>query len=171
MSSRRLTSEEEYFDELYDTVFVGNITKNFYDVCWQLHATEFEFSVYLDKNRYADGESYRERLGYEDVKSGCSVFEMMVALAVRIEEDIMDDPQYGCRISQWFWHMFSNLGLAKYDDKNYDGDAVYDIIQRFLNREYNEKKGGIFKFRHRTPSPIEDVELWTQMSWYINEVT
>lgn len=167
---RRITREERYFDELYSTVFIGK-PDTYYDVCWALHSMEFTYTVFLDKNRYADGISYRERLGFDDVKSGCSVFEMMVALAVRIEEDIMDDPQYGCRIDQWFWHMFSNLGLNNYPDGEYDDDEVYSIVQSFLNRDYNRRKGGMFRFRKPTPTPIEDVELWCQMSWYLNTIT
>lgn len=44
----------------------------------------------------------------------CSVLEMIIALAIRLEEHIMDDPDIGNRTGQWFWDMIVSLGLGFY---------------------------------------------------------
>ena len=167
MSSRR--RKEAYFNALYSTVVV-NKAYSYRKVLKLLHEREFEYEIYMDKNRYADGESYRDRLGYSDVKDGCSVLEMMVALAVRIEEDIMDDPRYGNRIPQWFWHMMKNLGLSQFNDEEYDEEACNDIIDTFLDREYDyDGKGGLFRCR-KAKADLRDYQIWIQASWYLDEL-
>ena len=41
---------------------------------------------------------------------------MMIALAIRCEEHIMDDPDAGDRTGQWFWSMLVSLGLGSMDE-------------------------------------------------------
>lgn len=53
--------------------------------------------------------------------------EMIIALAIRLEEHIMDDPDIGNRTGQWFWDMIVSLGLGS--------EGLIDVIRRFLNRD------------------------------------
>jgi hypothetical protein len=101
----------------------------------------------------------------------CSVLEMMIALAIRCEETIMDDPDIGDRTRQWFWGMIINLGLGGMTDANFDPDFVDDSVLRFLNRDYEpDGRGGLFTIRncHRD---LRDVEIWYQLCWYLDSIT
>ena len=75
----------------------------------------------MDGNRAEDGIDLRYRFGHEQHYSDamvasflddrpCSVLEMMIALSIRCEEHIMDDPDVGNRTGQWFWSMIASLG-------------------------------------------------------------
>ena len=141
-----------------------------------LHSIEFTYSIPRDKNRAEDGLDLRYRFSYETnikhaedyIHGPCSVLEMMVALAIRCEENIMDDPSYGNRTGQWFWGMIVNLGLGFMTDSRFDEKFVDNVIFRFLNREYEpDGKGGLFTVRN-CKYDLRTVEIWYQMCWYLD---
>lgn len=169
---------EQYFNWLCDVVNVSTVS---YDKLLRLlHRTKFRWINIRDKNRAEDGTDLRFRfrksidglsrnevLNWHD-KEPCSVLEMMIALAIRAEEQIMDDPQVGNRTTQWFWGMISSLGLTGMSDNMFDLIEVKDIIERFLNREYSpDGKGGLFTIRD-CEYDLRDVEIWTQLCWYLD---
>lgn len=142
-----------------------------------LHDTEFTYFIPYDENRAADGVSLRYRYclihGCEDLEyclSGpCSVLEMMVALALRCEEN-MDNPEKGNRTGQWFWSMITNLGLGSMSDDNFNEWLVHDVIARFLDRDYEpDGRGGLFRVRgwHRD---MRTTEIWHQLLAYMNTI-
>ena len=142
----------------------------------RLHEIEFVYSIPKDENRAEDGKDLRRRFGFavqlvgvERVLRGpCSVLEMMVALAVRCEETIMDDPNFGNRTGQWFWGMIVSLGLGAMDDPRYNENRVDEIVDRFLNRDYQPNgKGGLFTIKN-CEHDMRDVEIWIQMLWYLD---
>ena len=147
-----------------------------------LHNTEFRYVIPRDQNRADDGIDLRYRFAMEkdsecpvdvimDILDGpCSVLEMMVALAIRCEETIMDDASIGDRTSQWFWGMINNLGLGSMVDDRFDRKIFERVIERFLEREYSpDGKGGLFRIRdcHRD---LRDVEIWYQLCWYLDSI-
>ena len=161
-----MLTKNAYFGRLYKVAF-EDCPKSYKKVCRVLFDTPFRYSVFLDKNRYSDGLSYSDRLGWESSEP-CNCLEMMVALAVRMEEDIMSDPAYGSRISQWFRRMFQSAGLNEYDDEHFDEEAVEDIIERLLDRKYLKSgKGGLFTFRHKINRDPREIEIWDQMQLWL----
>lgn len=145
-----------------------------------LFRTDFYAVIPMDENRASDGIELRYRFGREkrirmsdianvlDVKD-CSVLEMMVALSLRCEEQIVDEPDVGDRTRKLFWSMINNLGLNRMDDESYDSFEVEDRLDIFLNREYkSDGTGGLFKLR-RTRHDLRNVEIWYQMMWYLSE--
>lgn len=175
----------EYFDWLYDWVCADNCVQgtSFRKLLACLHNIEFIFSISRDSNRAGDGMDLRRRFALEhrrdfdiiteylDDGSPCSVLEMMVALAIRCEEQIMDDPAYGNRTSQWFWEMMINLGLGGMYDTNFDRDYVERVIYRFLNRDYEpDGRGGLFRIKY-CDRDLRDVEIWYQLCWYLDSIT
>lgn len=93
----------------------------------------------------------------------------MIALAVRCEEHIMDDPDIGDRTGQWFWNMIVSLGLGSMTDERFDGEYVDEVVDIFLNREYERNgEGGLFTVND-TDRDMRNVEIWYQMHWYLNE--
>ena len=147
-----------------------------------LHDIEFIFSIPKDENRADDGLALRYRFAYEypELANGeadyyisgpCSVLEMMLALAIRCEVNIMDDPNVGDRTGQWFWGMISNLGLGSMTDSRYDELYVDEVIHRFLNRDYEpDGEGGLFRVKD-APRDMRKVEIWFQLCWYLDSIT
>lgn len=144
-----------------------------------LHETEFIYTMDMDANRADDGIDLRYRFAYEMRIDGdevrkylddrpCSIFEMMVALAQRCEEQIMDNwekPNTG----KWFSHMLASLGLTEMDDQRFDEKAVADILRLFMNRDYDESgQGGLFTLRDPKWN-MRETEIWYQMMAYLEE--
>lgn len=174
----------EYFmwlcDLIRDDRFSSHVS--YRKLLMHLHNTEFVYSIPMDQNRASDGMGLRYRFavmrGYPDrtvilryLDGPCSVFEMMVALANRCEETIMDDPSYGNRTGEWFWGMISNLGLGNMHDGQFDRIVVGEIISRFLNREYEpDGRGGLFTVR-RCDRDLRDVEIFYQLCYFLDTIT
>ena len=168
----------KYFDWLCD--IVGSRDR-YEDLLTELHRIPFFFTINLDSNRADDGINLRYRFGadqgidhetiMETLDVGeCSVFEMMVALAIKCEEFIMDDPDLGNRTSIWFWNMIKSLGLTDMYDENFDDYRVRDVIHTFLSRRYSYKgHGGLFTV-DSPPTDLRTVEIWSQMMWYLKSI-
>ena len=164
---------DEYFEWMYDLVggLNGSKVTSYRKLLMTLHATQFVYSIRMDENRAEDGVDLRRRFSalYSDMLDGpCSVLEMMIALAIRCEESIMDDASMGDRTGQWFWGMINNLGLGGMTDANYDRDYVEGCITRFLNRDYQpDGRGGLFRVRN-CDVDLRKVEIWYQLCWYLD---
>lgn len=172
-----------YFDYILDRVGMPTWYKRRYsELLDYLFETPFTWIVNNDVNREMDGlelrEEYFDEIGIdaEDRDSEldehrCSVLEMMIALAERIEYHIMgepgdDDP------SRWVIEMIENLGLDSFDNEAFDENEVDYIVQKWLHRAYDEgKKGSIFPLRqgkNMKKSSLRE-EIWFQMCRYLEE--
>lgn len=173
---------DEYFEWLYDMMCVDRYSKeiSYRKLFTRLHNIEFRYIIPSDRNRAGDGIDLRYRFAYannysyravsEYLSDPCSVLEMMVALAMRCEENIMDDPKVGNRTSQWFWGMVVNLGLGSMTDAQYDKQLVDESVRTLLNRDYKPNgEGGLFTLRH-CDEDLRDVEIWMQLCWYLDEI-
>lgn len=154
---------------------------------WILLHKLFSMSFYtenaLDKNRIYDGEKLRDKwieveaeLGHEYFPSQldfpCSVLEVMIGLSLRIEEDVMQDPDRGDRTRFWFWQMIHNLGFDDFDDRNITEsklDEIYVRVHNMLERNYD-------KFGHGSLWPVEhpredmrEIDIWYQMHEFLRE--
>lgn len=146
-----------------------------------LYDTEFTYKHPKDRNRAEDGLDLRYRFSRERepmvynifsfIDGPCNLLEMMVALAIRCEENIMDDPRIGNRTSQWFWGMVVSLGLGSMYDRIFNMQFVEETIARFLNREYDpDGRGGLFTIRD-CDQDLRSVEIWYQLCWYLDSIT
>lgn len=146
-----------------------------------LYDTDFTYTIAMDENRFADGIDLRYRFAqqynYPDPMVSsllddrpCSILEMMVALAIRCEEHIMEDADIGDRTGNWFWGMIESLGLKSMTDDRYDEYYVEETIRIFLNRQYAPNgEGGLFTIRN-CRQDIRNIEIWYQMSLYLNSL-
>lgn len=101
----------------------------------------------------------------------CSVLEMMAALAIRIEETIMDNPALGDRTGQWFWGMITTMGLGAMNDNNFDKKSAGNIVNTFLDRQYgSDGDGGLFRIRG-VDVDLTKVDIWTQLCWYLDSIS
>ena len=182
MTSKEIN--ELYFKWLCGLVCEGSLAtrlKDFRSLLFKLHQTEFTYSSRfpMDDNRSEDGIDLRYRFSYEnkydyriiatyiDIKP-CSVLEMLVALALRCEEQIMGDNEYGNRTGLWFWQMIDNLGLDNMDEKHFDERLVEETVDIFMNREYerNGHGGNIFVVEDERYN-LKAMEIWYQMNIYL----
>lgn len=170
-----------YFDWLYDLVSAEKFAKDisYKELLWFLYEKEFVCVMRGDRNRAADGEymryrfSYNKKIDYDYVSDclnrPCSVLELMIGLVLRCES-IMDDPQIGNRTSQWFWGMIANLGLGHMVDGRFVEGLANEIMETFLNRDYEPNgRGGLFTIRNCNID-LRGVEIWDQMCWYLNSM-
>ena len=103
--------KKEYYEWLIEPI-VNDVDSE--DISYRkllacLHETTFTYTIPRDENRAHDGIDLRRRFvlsenydeDYTDYLRGpCSVLEMMIALAIRCEENIMDVRSCGwCRCS------------------------------------------------------------------------
>lgn len=173
----------EYFEWMYRLVYNEKYYRrlSYGKLLAYLHNVEFIYTIGMDSNRADDGIDLRYRFGYEhsynnpmiatylDDRS-CSVLEMLIALAMRCEEHIMDDPDSGNRTGQWFWNMIENLGLKSMSDSKFDKAYVSDVVTRFLNREYKRNgEGGLFTVEH-CKNDLRGSEIWHQMCWHLDDI-
>lgn len=171
---------EQYFSWLCSLIDDGRVD-DYQMLLKQLMGTGFHYTMPMDGNRLADGIDLRYRFGREadirdpiiavllDDKPG-SVLEVMVALAVRCEEQIMDNPDIGNRTATWFWGMVDSLGLASMANRGYDARYVEIVLERFMNREYEYNGcGGLFTVKY-PKKDMRGVDIWYQMCMFLETI-
>ena len=131
----------------------------------------------MDENRAKDGINLRNRFSDLYSLSGdqmreifgekpCSMLEMMIALAIRIEDDFMGTESTN-NTSRWFWSMIFSMGLQFQKDGNFDEDRVHSIIMQFIDHRYGQDgRGSLFHV------PIHGVDfrslqIWDQMNYWL----
>lgn len=147
-----------------------------------LHERDFVAVLDKDSNRAMDGMELRDEYFetnpyYESgaLDGPCSVLEMLIGLARRIDFDLKKTDFDRDRTADWFWIMIENLGLEGYTDEDfYDGEgaefAISETIDTWLSREYlPDGRGGLFPLRW--PSADQrDVEIWYQKEQFLKEI-
>lgn len=173
----------DYFEWLIGIVDDPGIRKSYKELLWYLFEKEYVWHVELDENRAADGVDIRseyisekglfdEPVAMDLEIRPCSLLEMLIAFAARIERDVTGEPGND-HPEKWFWMFIENLGLKDASDSNWRKvpvrEHVRDQVEMFLERDisYNGE-GGLFPLR-RPPEDQKKVQLWTQMQSYLNE--
>ena len=171
---------KKYFERLIEIVDCPEYPVELYtELLWYLFQQEYYWSVPMDDNRAADGLDLRNEY-CEDIFDGpCTVLEMLIALARRIDHDIMFDYSMGDRTSKWFWIMIRNLQLDDMDNENLDYEYADYRVYTFLDRNYGENGvGGLFPLEPVATlgghvatlggqNEHNNTEIWQQMSHYL----
>lgn len=172
--------DKSYLEWLYGQVAVVEFDEQdltYWKLLRILFTTEFFWSVDHDKNRSSDGIALRYRFleesGISDVdpiwmSEGCSVLEMMVALAKRME---FESESGG--LHYWFWVLVENIGLSGFSDHRRftkrQRERIDRILEDVIDRNYEKSgHGGFFPLKHPRYDQRKR-ELWYQMSDYILE--
>ena len=173
--------EEDYYNWLLEKVTDADFNPSRYSTLMRtLYDTEFTWTIDEDENRAIDGLDLRTEYAkvadispmevFMAINRPCSVLEMMIALACRTENQIMEDLFVGPRFGRWMKAMLSSLGLRYELDDYYDDNYVDYIITSFMSREYNEDgDGGLFRIRNHDVD-MRKLEIWAQMNWYLREL-
>ena len=152
-----------------------NYHRKYYDkLLNDLYETEFYWIMPLDEDRSIDGIGLREQYLDERggstipcIDGGCSILEMMVALAIRCEQEVHGNSNGYDGISDWFWGMIVSLGLDRNDDGNYDPELTQAVLETFLERRYRKDgKGGLF-FIDGFDGNMTRMLIWRQAMCYI----
>ena len=174
---------QEYFEWMYHLV-CGDKKYNklsYRKLLEYLDSVDFIPIMDMDDNRRIDGIDFRYQFGYVNGYSdklihdlvdtrNCSVLEMMVALAFRVEEQITSNYLYGDRTSQWFWIMITSLGLGQMYDSQFDLNYCNTVIDNFMRRQYEPNgQGGLFTIENPRQD-LRDVDIWTQFMWYLSDM-
>lgn len=172
-------SLKDYQEWLYDRLGLKDRDIKRYSKLFDyLLNLEFIWIHPRDENRAADGKALREQFTYEtglylDGSSGlmpqCTVFEMIAALAIRMEDQLLRNLELGDRTYKWFFLMLENCGLDKYHNRAWNQLEVRDICDKFMHRIYKKNgKGGLF-YTKRRDLDLKNEEIWRQCMTYINE--
>lgn len=169
----------DYFNYLCGFINDGvHNGRRYYKLLNKLHNINFRFCIPMDENRASDGIDMRYRFGLDNMYEQpvvaseldykkCSVLEMMVALAVRVEESFLYDGYFD-HTEEFFFKMLRNLGLIYQFDENYDDIYVTNSINKFLDRDYcSNGLGSLFVIDGY--GDIRIVDIWTAMNWYVDE--
>lgn len=172
------TLKQRYFKWLLSKVDGGSLTR-YSKLMNYLHEKPFIFSMPIDVNRKNDGIELRYTFGYENsISEGlinrylmdrdCTTLEMMVALAVRCEENITwDDEEGDPHYSHWFSIMLDSTGFSRLPDEEWDEAYADWILDRLETRCYSaEGNGGLFYIPH-TKLDLRKVEIWYQLHEYL----
>jgi len=162
---------------------VDNVEEsNFLYLYKRLFDKEFYSILPADVNREKDGLALRDKfvknLGgnrpWEDlVPNGpCRVLEMMIALAIRVENEVSDHKKRD-RTKTWFKMMIFNLGLDKYYDavfyKLAEFEKIDQILDDFIDRKYDfSGYGGLWPLEN-PKNDQRKVEIWYQFFNYFEE--
>lgn len=170
--------DEQYLTWLYAHIgnkHSRNTARTHWKFARQLYTKEFIWLVPNDDNRAADGRGLRsiflaeyEIVGPDPLwmDMGCSMLEMLIALAYRLQFITGDE------VFDWFWTLIENLGLSMRgtSDQQYTETLekeIDDILNKVIWRTYTETgEGGLFPVPE-TDQDQRNIELWYQMSAYL----
>lgn len=138
------------------------------DLCYWLFNEGFYAYIPNDDNRVADGLKLRNDFGIDLGEEPCSVLEMLIGLAERMDYELFDTVA-GKRVDRWFWMLIENLDFDYVEFGKEASERNNDILRRFINRRYGRNgEGGAFPLR-KSRTDQRKVELWYQMQAYIQE--
>lgn len=161
---------------------LGGFHQSDYDALMTaLHETEFIYVIDRDENRMRDGLRLRYYF-FQDIGMStdadfvsdvsdpipCSVLEVLVALAIKIDDNYTGDPA-DPHPEIVFWDMIKNLGLHKFINSTFNAVEFDKIMDFWLMREFgNDGNGSIFPVKSVTFLSKSE-EIWRQATAYISE--
>lgn len=167
--------DDRYFKWLLEKVTANLSNFRYWKLSEWLFNEPFTWSIRNDENRAEDGIALRKeyilngkKISDELMNSPCSVLEMLIALSVRCDRDILGDPDV-YKGGKLFWIMINNLGLDVYDDAWFEEDDVGDIIDIWLKRRFDTRGNGSIFPCQKPCQNQRKVEIWIQMYQFLNE--
>ena len=159
---------ELYFRRLKDLILPAPNGRRYNLLLNKLYSEEFIPRIERDVNRALDGAWLRDYFGSkvtENFEIGCTMLEMLIALAGRFDGNSGFDVD---EVYSNFWQMMENVGLDFYDDNRYSEREVWGILKILQDRTYDfSGKGGLFPLKHPEKDQ-RNVEIWDQMqAWEI----
>ena len=150
---------------------------DFSELLWALFETRFNWRSELDSNW--DAEALKMRNSYEAAMGNISVavwlngqssmFEVLVAIATKIETEIMGDPySKEDTTGEWFWTMINSLGFSFFTDDAYNKKGGWndDLYVNYIHAYFNaDEKHPLFKLESFNPTR----PIWGQANDWLRE--
>lgn len=162
---------------------VGLKKRGYSKLFQRLHNTHFYYTHPMDSNRSVDGmclrdvfldevDLHKNLISFPTSSMGdCSVLEMLVALAIRCDNEYIGDPK-NPRPDQFFWQMCENLGLDRFKNAGFSKKKeaeLDDILQNWMYRKHgSDGVGGLFPVKNPKNNHRE-IEIWKQMMEFLSE--
>lgn len=173
--------ELDYFEWLSDLVegFDGDVS--YLILLKKLHNIDAFALLKEDENRLEDGKNLRNiyfedngvHVRFVDCLCGpCSVLELLIGLAMRMDDILYDPNEEDGVLARSFWEMIENAALDGLSDDEWGyhpnpDRLVKGFVNVLLNREY-PRKGLLFPLKNRRKD-CRKMELWYQMQEYLKE--
>lgn len=137
------------FDPKSEEFSTNPANPSYFHLAQMLFNKEFVPIVPFDENRAVDGQALRYWYAnlhscfndYSALNGPCNLLEMMVALAQRIDRELMIGPEFDDRSALWFWEMLGNLDISKYDDAHFTPEnsvKISHILDNLVDRNYGK---------------------------------
>lgn len=123
----------------------------------------------FNNNRIAN--VYEFRNDYNIYRSTApTVLEILVVLAIRIDDEFLYTNERGNNPADWFWVMLECMGLTQYSDEVFDASDVELIIYNFMDNNY--LPDGTGSVGH-VPAHLDarDMDLWSISTNYVTLLT
>lgn len=187
---RSMTIDHDYFSWLYNIIREPKKRIYYTKLCEIFYDKSFRWFVHNDDNRCEDGLNLRrqfiEEQGLDEshlevislMKKPCTIFEVLIALAKRMNDIMYDLNDQRDKTPKWFHTMLLNLGLNVYTDDYNLGDRfpemteikIDDILETLMDRTYDfYGHGGLFPLKSRPRKHQAEVEIWYQLMEYLDE--
>lgn len=179
--------KEQYFSWLYDKV---KQDRTYVKLCKELHRIRFRWTVRNDDNRAADGRNLRDvfidEMSLDEsslevtyfLKGEATVFEVMVALSLRMNDLMYELNDRENHAGKWFGELLLNLRLTEHTDNSEPGrrldemteQKIWKVCEILMDRTYEyDGSGSLFPMKRRPPKDMRKVEIWYQLMLWLNE--
>lgn len=173
-----MDNRKRYFKWLVSKIDYGNCMDKYSQLLRDMYRTNYIWDhedaiLCKNENRSEDGMYLRylfeEETGQNvrsilfDIGKPCSFLEMLIALAMRIEDDVMGEGEN--RYDFWFWKLVERLKLMKFDIENYDSERVLTILDDFMGDSF----GDSFEKGAKKTVTGEKNELWIHVMNWLND--
>lgn len=127
---------------------------------------------FLD-NYAAEGNRFEANEADILMENPFTLFELLVTLAVKIEQIVMQNTIYGNRTPIWFWMMLENLDITYQTvcrtDGTIDLEYIAAVADRWLNREYCKNGDGSPFPMKKTVEDTRKLPFWKHAMLYFSE--
>ena len=164
-----------------------SLLSSYHLLCCKLNDIKFVCSIDKDENREQDAIDLRYLFGVENNINNAqickeldiqrptpSLFEVIVALIIRVQNNILDDiDDINLSNQEIFVDILESLELDGLKNVEYfDMDTenyIYYVVNRLFNHDYEYNgHGGLFTVSN-PQNDMRNTEIWYQCMWYINE--
>lgn len=135
----------------------------------------------MDTNRISDAKYLRYRFAnvrhLDDkvvdtalMNFGCSVLEMMVALAIRLYEETTRGFPIEIKPDELFWNMIESMHLENQTDSEFNEKKVIFTVERMMVHDFAKNgDGGLFRISKDDSRDVRTVDIWYQAQWWATE--
>ena len=141
----------------------------------------FESFHPMDNNRISDAKMMRDEILFNEHRTArvdisvvedryISVLEVLIALAHRMENDILCDPMSEIdHTSDYFWVFLRNLDVEQFENVRFNEINVREKVEKWVRREYEKDGfGSIFPMK-KPRNDMRKIEIWNQLGDYVME--